>query len=315
MNVSLKQLRAFVTVAETHSFTKAASALHSTQSAISVLVRDLEQEIGFRLLDRTTRQVVLSDAGREFFVMASKLLEDFRSVVQDANDIAMLRRGVVRVGAAEAVACSLVIPAVAAFNRANPDIDVRLVVTPVPSMLSALRSGEVDFIIGPDSMHEVELDAGVQQEALHKSPLVAWCPRDHALAQKAQISWSELLQNDLVLSAMDFSTRIIPLVKQHLGDAWVDEALDATAARRSVANVPAALCMVREGLGVTFAAEYIRPLASLFQLEGRPIVEPALYRTLVLLSRSQRSISPSAQSFATFFRESLQDTGPAAERD
>jgi DNA-binding transcriptional LysR family regulator len=305
MNVSLKQLRAFVTVAETHSFTKAASALHSTQSAISVLVRDLEREIGFRLLDRTTRQVVLSDVGQEFFEMASKLLEDFRSVVQDANDIAMLRRGVVRVGATEAVACSLVVPAVAAFHRASPGIDVRLVVTPVPSMLAALGSGEVDFIIGPDSMHEVELDTGVQFEALFESPLVAWCPGDHVLARKEQIGWSEFLQNDLVLSAMDFSTRIIPLIKHHLGGAVVEKAMETNAARRSVANVPAALCMVREGLGVTFSAEYIRPLASLFQLEGRLLVEPVLYRTIALFSRRQRSLSPPAQRFATFFREYL----------
>jgi DNA-binding transcriptional LysR family regulator len=148
MNISFRQLRSFVVVAQHQSFTKAAQALYTTQSAVSLMVKELEEEIGFRLFDRTTRQVLLSSSGQDFYRMANKLLEDFQAVMRDATDIATLRRGVVRVGAAEAVAVALIIPAIAAFRRERPGIDIQLVVTLVPSMFNALRNGDVDYIIG-----------------------------------------------------------------------------------------------------------------------------------------------------------------------
>lgn len=310
MNVSLKQLRAFVAVAEHQSFTKAANALHSTQSALSVLVKELEGEFGFRLLDRTTRQVVLSESGRDFYQLAKKLLEEFRSVVQDASDIAMLRRGIVRVGATEAAACSLIVPAIAAFNRIKPGIDVRLVITLVPSMFNALRNGEVDYIIGPDSMRDSEFDATVKLEPLIKSPIRVWCSPGHPLVQFPQVSWRQLLDTDLIIPAMDFSSRIIPAVREHHGGMNMDQELfDTTATRRWISNITAALSMAKAGLGVTFAAEYIRPLAEAFGLEGRSLVQPDLDRVVALYSRRGRVLSPAATTFAGFLRGYLSEAG------
>lgn len=310
MNISLKQLRAFVTVADCQSFTKAANTLHLTQSALSVLVKELEDEVGFRLLDRTTRQVVLSDSGRDFYQLAHKLLEEFQAVIRDASDIAMLRRGVVRVGATEAIACSLIVPAIAAFDRVRPGINVRLVNTLVSSMFNALRSGEVDYVIGPDSVQDSEFDSALQMEPLVKSRFLIWCQPSHPLAKRKRVTWQQLLRNDLIIPAMDFSTHLIPMVRQHLGNEDVDRALAVTTvARRQVTNITTALSMVKAGLGITIAAEYISPLASAFGLEGRSLVQPNLSRIVTLYSRRNRSLSPAAASFAEFFRNYVRDAG------
>ena len=76
MDVTLKQIRAFAAVAQAGSFTAAAQRLHLTQSAVSVLISECEQVFGLRLFDRTTRQVQLTEAGREFRPVAEKVLSD-----------------------------------------------------------------------------------------------------------------------------------------------------------------------------------------------------------------------------------------------
>lgn len=306
MNISFRQLKCFVAVAQHQNFTRAAQHLHTTQSAVSVTIKELEDEVGFRLFDRTTRQVVLSEAGQEFYHMAHRLLGEFQTVLRDASDIAALRKGVVRVGAAEAVACSLIVPTIAAYQHQNPGIDVQLVVTLVPSMFNALRNGDVDFIVGPDSMQHDEIDRNITGEPLAHSPLRVWCPPKHPLARMRKVPWTTMLGHDLVIPALDFTTRITPAIVKHLGPSQVDQELfESTATRRTVSNITAALSMAQAGLGVTFAAEYIRPLATAFGLVGRQLTEPALERVLVLYSRRGKALPPAAGHFAAFFRSHL----------
>lgn len=306
MNISLRQLKCFVAVAQQQNFTRAAQALHTTQSAVSLIIKELEEEVGFRLFDRTTRQVVLSEAGQEFYRMANRLLDEFQTVLRDASDIAALRKGLVRVGASEAVACSLIVPAIAAYHQEYSGIDVQLVVTPVPTMFSALRNGDVDLIVGPDSMQHDEIDRSITWEPLANSPLKVWCPPDHPLARMRQVPWQALFRHDLVIPTLDFTTRITPAITEHLGSTLVDQKLfETSATRRMVSNVTAALSMAQSGLGVTFAAEYIRPLATAFGLVGRPLTEPALERVLVLYSRRGKSLAPAASHFAGYFRNFL----------
>lgn len=306
MNISLRQLKCFVAVAQHQNFTRAAQELHTTQSAVSLIIKELEEEVGFRLFDRTTRQVALSEAGTEFYRTAYRLLEEFQAVVRDASDMAALRKGVVRVGTPEAVACSLMIPAIAHYQRLRPGIDVQLEVTLVPSMFQALRHGEVDIIVGPDSMGEDELDRAILGEPIVQYPLWVWCPPAHAFAAMEAVPWTLMLQGDLIIPALDFNSGILPAIASHLGFTEVDAGLfESAARRRSVANITAALSMVQAGLGVTFAAEYIRPLASNFGLVGRELMEPRLERHLVLYGRRGKSLSPAAADFADYFRRYL----------
>lgn len=306
MNISLRQLNCFVAVSQHQSFTRAAQALHTTQSAVSLIIKELEDEVGFRLFDRTTRHVVLSEAGQEFYRLACRLLGEFQTVLRDASDIAALRKGMVRLGATEAVACSLIAPAIAAYQRQRPGIEVQLVVTAVPSMFNALRGGDVDFIVGPDSLQDDEIDRSISPEPLVHSPLRVWCPPSHPLARLNRVPWKTMFRHDLVISALDFTTRITPAIMDYLGAEKAGEDLfSATASRRTVSNIPAALSLAQVGLGVTFAAEYIRPLATAFGLVGRSLTQPALKRVLVLYTRKGKTPSPAAADFSGWFRQFL----------
>src|SRR6478672_11014911 len=97
MNVTLRQLRAFVAVAETGSFTAASRRLHLTPSALSLLVKELENTLAVRMFERSTRRTALTAAGLEFLPLARKVLEDLDRALSSARDLQQKKRGVVRV--------------------------------------------------------------------------------------------------------------------------------------------------------------------------------------------------------------------------
>src|SRR5690606_24676409 len=137
--LTLRQLRAFVAVAEAGSFTAAARTLHLTQSALSVLVRELEREMGVQLLDRHTRQVLLTEAGREFLPSAQRLLAELAGAVAGVTDLRDKKKGVLRLAAPQLMACAFMPPVIAAYRARYPDVEVRLADT-LPERL--LRSEE-----------------------------------------------------------------------------------------------------------------------------------------------------------------------------
>ena len=104
INISMRQLRAFDAVADTGSFTKAAQHLHLTQSALSVLVREMERELGLSLFDRHTRRVELSEAGRDMQPYVKRMLNELQQAVHSMTDLRDQHRGVLRIAATQLIA-------------------------------------------------------------------------------------------------------------------------------------------------------------------------------------------------------------------
>jgi len=101
MNVTLRQLRAFLAVARTGSFTLAAESLYISQSALSGLVKELEQSMGVRLIDRSTRRVHLTEAGERLSPMLETVLHDLDEVLHRAVDDSTSQKGVVRMAVSQ----------------------------------------------------------------------------------------------------------------------------------------------------------------------------------------------------------------------
>lgn len=111
-------------------------------------MKSLEEEVGFRLLDRTTRRVTISEAGKQFLPMAKSALDGLDSVIRGATEVASVQRGLVRIGGTEVISCTLLAPVIAAYQRELPNVDVRLADTSVHAMPATLRNGDVEFVIG-----------------------------------------------------------------------------------------------------------------------------------------------------------------------
>src|SRR5690606_21657023 len=127
MNITLRQLRAFVAVARTESFTLAAESLFITQSALSGLIKELESALGLRVVDRSTRRTRLSDVGRDLYPLVEKILNDLDRVMDEVAQLQALKTGVVRVAAPQLMASTLLPEIVAAYAQQRPAISVEIV--------------------------------------------------------------------------------------------------------------------------------------------------------------------------------------------
>lgn len=120
MNISLRQLRAFVAVARTGSFTLAAEGLFITQSALSGLIKEMERSLGVRLFDRSTRRIQLTDIGRGIYPLIDKILHDLDGVLEEVAHLKALKKGVVRVAAPQLMASTLLPEVIAAYTARHP---------------------------------------------------------------------------------------------------------------------------------------------------------------------------------------------------
>ena len=150
MNISLRQIRAFIVVARFSSFTRAADLLHLTQPALTVQIRQLEQALGVKLFDRNTRAVELTRIGRELLPVLERLLGEFDAVVVSTREIAAMRYGIVRIAALPSVAATVLPPLIARFKQHHPQIRVAVRDSVGGRINAMVREEIVDFGIGSD---------------------------------------------------------------------------------------------------------------------------------------------------------------------
>src|SRR5258708_3006682 len=141
MNITLRQLYGFKTVADVGTFTAAAQRLKVTQPTLSLNIRDLETELGARLFDRTTRRVELTAAGREFLQSVDKLIVDLEHAVQNTRDLADRKRGRLVVAAPPLLAALVVPAAMADFKKRFASIDVSVIDVQTNIIVEKVRSG------------------------------------------------------------------------------------------------------------------------------------------------------------------------------
>ena len=154
LNLSTRQLRAFLALAELKSFTRAAHRCHLSQPAFSALVRSLEESLGARLFDRDTRNVELTVEGKLLEEPARRLLADFEGLVADMGDRVARRKGRVSVAALPSLAAGWLPALFAEFRHANPGVDLALHDTLSDQCLELVRAGRADFALaatGPES--------------------------------------------------------------------------------------------------------------------------------------------------------------------
>lgn len=286
MNITLRQLRAFVAVARTGSFTLAAESLFITQSALSGLVKELETTLGVRLFDRSTRRIQLSAVGEGLYPLIEKILHDLDGVLDEVANLKALRKGLVRVAAPQLMACTLLPEVIATFRRSHPGIEVKLVDCAVESVTSRVFSGEVDLGVGPERDPNSEIDATV----LFELPFHAVCPPDHPLAARDTVRWADLIDHPLITLQGQFTERLT--VDLHAAMRSLD--LDPNT---TVTFMSTALSMVAAGLGVTICIPYAASLVRLYGLEMRPLLAPVVTRSFYVFTRNGRSLSPAAEAF------------------
>lgn len=293
--LTIRQVEAFIRVVELRSFSAAARDLGLTVQAVSQLVAELETTVGFRVLERTTRRVDLSSAGRDYLPSARSILRHVQAAESAADDVRHRASGLVRVGAPLVLAATALPQIIQRHAELRPRVVVRIRDVAVERLVEAVASGDVDLAVGPDRATGGEARA----RALFDSPWVLWCTPKHPLAAgRRRIRWTDLRGVPLVAAGRDHE---ISVERMRLS-APDDERV---APVDVVDNLTTALGIAAQGAAATLAPAYVGVLATSFGLVMRRVVEPETVRKVCLYRPVGRSPSPAAQGFAEFVEEAL----------
>lgn len=286
---TIRQIESFVSVAELLSFRAAAERLGLTAQAVSQLVAELEAILEFRLFDRTTRQVNLSGAGRDFLPSALAFMNQAYAATRMADGVRRREAGIVSV-AAPIILASMALPlAIKEYAAKHPRVVVWIRDVAVHMLADSVAVGEVDLAIGPDR-DPIE---GLAAQTLFECPWVLWCAPDHALASMKEISWADLRHHSLVAAGCDYE-----FVLAQIGPALADNSWMAPV--NLVDNISTALGIASQGLAATMAPAYVGVLAERFGLVMRRITEKEVTRRVCLYQSRTRALSPTAQGFAEY---------------
>lgn len=188
MSIDFRQLRYFVTLADTLHFGRAAALLHISQPPLSRQVAALEAELGVTLFKRSSRQVELTVAGRHFHEQAVRIIEALDGAVRSTQATERGERGVLRIGFTMSAAWSVLPPLIKAYGEASPDVDLQLSEVLPRELNDALTSGGADVGIA----FPWQRPAGLEYLAIHAEPLCAVLPADHPLAAQAELAVADL---------------------------------------------------------------------------------------------------------------------------
>jgi LysR family carnitine catabolism transcriptional activator len=148
MDAAVRHFKAFLAIVRLGNFTRAAAALHMSQSALTVQVRQLEEALGVRLFDRNRRQVAITRTGRALLTNIERLVADIDALFSGSQKIAQLKRGAVSIAALPSVASSFLPRAIQRFTNQYPDIAIRVHDVVAKQIIHMVEAEDVDFGIG-----------------------------------------------------------------------------------------------------------------------------------------------------------------------
>ncbi|MFZ0268169.1 LysR family transcriptional regulator [Caulobacter sp.] len=291
LRITFSQVRGFVTVASTNSFTRAAEVLNLSQPALTGRIQQLEESLELRLFDRNTRSVELTDAGRELLPVFMQLVNDLEGAVINARDQAVRTGGTVRLACLPSCAATVLPGLIRAFRADRPDTTFVVEDALDTQVRARVREGEVDFGICARGDNDPDLDF----EDLFQDNLQVVFRPGHPLAKVDQITVHELMSHPLILTNRASSVRMV------VERAFAANGLGVTPACET-SYMSTAVALVRAGLGVA-----ILPSTALeardAEVCARVIDDPGFARTLVLARRRGVPMRRIAVAFVDSIRQ------------
>lgn len=199
--MELRHLRYFVAVAEELSFRKAAQRLHISRPALSKQVKDLENEIAVKLLERDTVSISLTKAGELFLEDSQKILARVAQATERASQAQAGHRGKLRIGSVGTIATDFLPKALKIFNQSYPGVEVEFVEMMPPEQLDALAKGRID--IGFAYGREVLNIASLRSLRVVHSTFGVAVSRQHPLAGRQEVTLAEVCSETLLCIGSD----------------------------------------------------------------------------------------------------------------
>lgn len=288
MNIKYRQLKAFILAAEAGSFVAAARALSVTPSSFSALIKEMENDLGVELFERSTRKCQLTEAGRSLYDKVHGALEDIEAGYGHVHDIGQGSRGNLTFACLPSLAAGLAVGRLTRFNQQFPLVRVRLRERKHNELIQAVQDGGVEFGIGV----LLRPDPDLEFDYLMSDHLCFVAPLEHPVNAEPP-TWKCLEK--------------FPYI--YVGNGNTEHALTAARIRRPAAyeveHVATALAMARQNLGLA-----VLPTSSINGLDTQglsciPIRGEASERRIGIIRRTGRPPRAAAREFIRILREDL----------
>ena len=295
MEFTSRQLRAFQLVAQHHSFTRAAEALFITVSGLSVLIRELEKQLGFRLFDRTTRQVVLTEFGNDLLAVTRRTLPELDAAMSRIGRTAKGGSQSISVGTTPLIAANILPQAIREFRSQRPDLRIQLFDADLTTLMHRLEAGKLDMALG---MYWFKNVPGFRRTPLFRFSLIVIRADKIGAPHRASTTWSAL--NAQTLISMPPTVPHQQIINKYLARTG---AVCQRGALVNLLDTQIALVEAEEGIAII-------PSFGVLVCRNRKVVMSRLINPIVNLEFHQistraKKLPPGADEFTAFLKTYL----------
>lgn len=299
MKPSLRQIEIFQAVVEHGNFSRAAERMNTTQPALSQAIRDLEEGLGARLFDRTTRRVDLTEAGRAFAASALSGLGAIERAVANVRDLTTLRAGRLRIAAPPLLAATALPRFVQAAAEQFPNLRIQISDVSTDLILDLVRSGRAD--IGMGTFHHNE--DGLQATSILQDSLMVFLPEHHPLAARPTLSWRDLRDQPVATLTRESGIRL-------LVDVGFESASQPLRPVFEAHQIFTLLALVEAGQCLSVLPAYSQAALRGAAVAVRPLGDPPISRDVSVIRARDRSAPPAVQALLPLLRATVRDMVP-----
>jgi DNA-binding transcriptional LysR family regulator len=284
MRIDFLGLEAFYCIADRGNFHRAAAHLNLSQTALSHRMKKLEEDLGVKLLARTTRHVSLTPAGVELLPVARRIMDDVQASFEDLRKRGKKRQHKLSIGCLPTLATNFLPRILEEFKLVRPEVQLRIFDQSASEITDHVENGTAEFGISIISAARFDLDI----TPLAKESFVLACPSDHPIARKGTASWIDIEGIPLMRVGKQTGNRIL-----------IDEALGSRREnmqwRYEVQHITTVVSFVQQGLALAVLPEYVLAGTEIPGIAGVPLRNPTVARSIGMLTRKGVPLSPAAE--------------------
>jgi len=299
MNISIRQLKAFLAIAHLKNFTRAAEHLHITQQGLSLMIQGVERQFGSRLFDRTTRRVTLTDAGRQLVVVASAAVSSLEAVASSIDQLSVNTARTLSVAVTPFIAAALMPDVCMRFQQRHPEVTVKIIDVDRSKLQPLIEAGDADLGFGIFLKPTANLHRRMifQCDLVCVSPAAARSPRKPRKPLPG-LRWADL--GDLPLIGLPPDNTVQQVVDAHLPPAA------ANPQRRVLNNIPTILGMVEAGFGSAILPSFTVAALGRMKLEAALMEDPVVPIAFYQLNLKGRHRAEAESMFVDTLLETLE---------
>lgn len=310
INLTFRQLRAFLLVARLGNFTRAAEQMHVTQAGLSIMMRELESQLDVRLFDRTTRFVTLTAAGEQFLPVAKRVIDELQESAAQLGALSAHKRRTLRIGVTPLVSTSILPQACQVFRQLRPDVTLHFVDTEPLHVQQLVEAGELDFGLGAFFKNV----SGIQLTPLFEYELMWVTPPHAVLAEHADsgkaiapgkgakrrksMPWAEIADAPLISLPPDNKI-------QQAIEARLDEIGRGHEERQTFRSFETLIAMVAAGMGTAVVPSYARSACLRYGVEMARLTQPATPLSFYGITKRGRAEAETMAEFIKVFIASV----------